>query len=534
MNILIKNGTVVDGTGSSACETDILISGNEINQIGKCDNNDFDKVIDAEGLIVSPGFIDGHRHSDYSLFLYPDAPSSIYSGITTEIIGNCGFSCAPLNSQEDLKMLGIGYKPDVDLPKWRYFTEYFDRLNEIGLGINVGALVGHNALRAYVMGFEERAPTFTELEDMKELLSKCMDEGTLGFSVGLEYPPSRSADTEEISQLVEIVAEHKGIFQPHIRNRADGIIKSVNEVIEIAEKTQCRLQIAHLFPKYGAHKVGGGMKALEKMKEAILRGVDVATDQLPYDMGWGSNIPALLPKWVFDDGVEDLKNKLKNKEIRKKIKQYDSEYLGRVIPEGLWQRVILMSCEVMPELEGKNFTELPQFLGVDEPKEAMLKVLLMTIENNLSPFDLIIGADAYEKTDIPKIILDPLTMITSDGLAIDVKGPLANFKWRYSYGPYPRLIEEYVLKKKILTLEEAIRKSTSMPAARYKIYDRGILKPKMKADIVIFDLKKIKDNTTDTNFNIHPSGVTYVMINGTLVIEKSKLTGERPGKIIKS
>ena len=533
-DIVIKDGFVVDGAGNPWIKIDVGIKDGRISYIGKIDGSEGDYVIDASGLIVSPGFIDIHDHSEFPILANPQAESKVRQGVTTQLNGNCGFSAAPLKGEAVDYARKIAEPIGVEVD-WSTFAEYNAKLERQGIAINVGNLVGNSLLRLSVMGYENRPPNRDELEEMKALVAEAMEDGVFGMSTGLDkgLVPGCFSTTEEIIELAKIVAKYGGFYTSHIRNRQERIVEATKEAIHIGEEAGLPVHISHWNPRYpDDDKMPICMKLLE---EARARGLDVTCDAIPptLEKGWhwavGPLSTQVLPEWAYEGGLDKTLERLRDPEIREKMKR-DNDPLWGVCKEGRWDRVKLFQCEKSPELRGKTIQEIADMKGVD-PLDAAYDILLA--EGRGFPLIHILGTSTREET-VCKALKHPVCSIQSDRRVHAPYGPLAKVRTEpLAYGCFPRVFQLLVKEKKLFTLEEAVRKMTSLSAQRMGLRDRGLLREGFWADVTIFDFKRIRERGTLENPAVYPEGIEYVIVNGEIVIEKGEHTGKLPGKVLK-
>ena len=539
-DLLIKGGFVVDGTGNPWFYADIGILDGRIVEISREIDADAKRIINAKGLIVSPGFIDIHSHSDLTLLINPSADSKVRQGITTEVIGNCGLSAAPIG-RGNLDLLKSLWGSEAELVSWNWntFDEYLKRLEERGVAVNVAPLVGHGTIRVAVMGVDNRDPTRNELEEMKNLVAEAMEAGAFGLSSGLVYLPGCYAKTQELIELCKVVAEYGGIYATHIRGERETILEALREAIEIGEKANIPVQVSHNCPKYGAH---GKLPEMFKIyEEARLKGIEVTLDNDTHT-DFNAHLHQVLPQWAQAGGKGRIVERLKDPEIREKIKREIIEdkhpgpgYVG-LVKYGRWDRIYIFQCKKNKNLIGKTIEEIAKIRG-KEPFEVFLD-LIIEEEGNISALFNYIKED-----DIRTLMKHPLMMFCTDGIASSNRGILKKITGYSpcSFGEYPYILERFVKEERVLTLEEAIRKMTSFPAQKLGLRDRGLIREGMWADIVIFNQNTIKDKATNKypykfpleNYpHKYPEGISYVIINGEIVIEKGRQKKCLPGKIL--
>lgn len=528
MNLLIKDAMIVDGSGRKAFHGSIRVNGERITEIAeRTSTGRADVVIDAAGLVACPGFIDMHSHSGISLLINPLAESKIRQGVTTEVIGNCGGSPAPLNDllkEEIRKTTPLLEEAKLEL-SWSTIREYTNLITTKGVAVNIASLVGNGNIRASVLGFEHRPPTREELDDMKEILAQAMEDGAFGMSTGLIYPPSCYSDTDELVELACVVAEFGGIYASHIRGEAATLIEAVEEALQIGERANVPVEISH-HKASGKANWGKVQQTIQMMEERRERGVNVTCDVYPYTAA-STGLDALLPPSSYEGGVERLIERLKDVNTRRKIKE---QMMGEQGPDSLgapdWQNIMISYCEGHPDFEGKTIDILAE-------------------EKNMTPLDFVFDLLIEEKAsvgivlftmceeDMLHVLTHPLTMIGSDSSTCAPYGVLRKGKPHpRTYGTFPRVLGRYVREKGILSLEQAIQKMTSLPAEKAKLKRRGIIQEGAWADIVLFDRRQIIDVATYQEPHRYPKGIKYVLVNGELVIDRSEHTKALPGKVL--
>jgi N-acyl-D-amino-acid deacylase len=518
-DILIKGGKIVEGTSNPWYRGDIAIENGLISKIGRLEAKAHE-TIDAEGLIVSPGFIDVHSHSDLVLMSEPKARIKIMQGITTEIIGQDGLGEAPI--REDVTAMwrrylsGLNGDPIIDW-NWRSFGEYLDRLETSKPAVNVASLIGHGNLRLLAMGMENRKPTSSELTEMKKLLTESMEQGGLGLSTGLIYPPCVYSDASELTELCKIATRLGGVFVVHMRNEGDRLLESIHEVVTIGKGSGIPVHISH-FKTNGRLNWGRASLALAKVEEARLQGVDVTFDQYPYTAG-STFLGSLLPPWAHEGGIDNLLARLRDGETRKKL----VSYLNKEGDEGSkneWDRILLTNVKTVgnKRFEGKYLSEISANLQ-KTPAETVLDIVLE--EENAATM----ASFTMLEEDVRIFMKSFLQMVCTDGIVLGKPHPRA-------YGSFPRVVGRYV-REGILRLEETIHKMTGYPAQRFGLIDRGILRPGMAADITIFNAEKIEDTATFENPTQYPLGIDYVIVNGKITVEEGIQTEIRAGKILR-
>lgn len=532
--IVIKNGRLIDGAGNPWHKADIAIEEGRIAKIGSIVAKGA-RIIDASGLTVSPGFIDAHSHSDGVVLFNPQMESTLAQGITTVVAGNCGWSPAPINPdmKAEMEEWYAGFMPPGIAFKitWTTFDEYLQRVENMRIGANIAHLVGHCAVRVAAIGFDARMPTGTELEKMRELVKEAMEAGAYGISTGLIYPPGMYAKTSEILELARVAATYGGVYSSHIRGEGRTLLKAVREAISIGEKGGLPTHISH-HKASGKAVWGKSRTTLKMMERARDRGVDVTFDQYPYSAG-ATTLTTLLPPWVHDGGKDRLLERLRDPEQRERMKEEvlsglrDWDSTGRGFG---WTNIVISSVksEKNRVYEGKNMKEIKEMRGDPDEFTTLWKLLL----EERGEADMIIFS--MHEDDIRRIMKHPLGMVGTDSSSISSTGPFAYGKPHpRHFGTYPRILGRYVREAKVLSLQEAVRKMTSFPAQTFGMLDRGLLRPGMRADITIFDPDTVFDNATYQQPHVVPTGIPYVIVNGVVAVENSKLTGALAGKVLR-
>jgi N-acyl-D-amino-acid deacylase len=541
-DIGILSGRIVDGAGNPWYYGDVGVVGKRIAKIGRIEKGECRRVIDAKGLYVCPGFIDIHTHSDITALVYPGCDSTLRQGVTTHLIGNCGSSAAPLREP----FVGVWknywgeWAGKFDEGGWRTFAEYLKTLEKSGVGHNIAALVGHGAVRTAVLGAARRAPTPKELKLMKDLVEEAMRAGAFGLSTGLVYPPGSFAKTDEIIELCKVVARHGGMYASHIRGERETIAEAIKEAILIGEKSGVRVQISHNCPKIGAW--GRTKETLGLVEDARRRGLEVTVDN-DVHTDLAPELSGALPQYLHELTRESLIQHIKSKANRERIKrEIIEDRLPAFGPSGLlkhgyFDRIFLMHVPKQKHLEGKTVAQVAKERKKD-PFDTYFDLIVE--ENN----EIIAIFDYISEDDIKKLLVHPLVMVSSDCATWSADGPLSDPPPYIpcAFGEYPGIFERYVRDEPLLTIQEAVRKMTSFPAQKIGIYDRGLLRPGMRADITLIDLDKIKDRATNLwpheypfkNYpHMYPEGVPYVIVNGTVAVDKGKQTKALAGEVLR-
>jgi N-acyl-D-aspartate/D-glutamate deacylase len=537
LDYLIKNGKIVDGSGAEPFFGDIGVDGDEIVFINRtsfnADNdndNNADKdieaknVIDATGLVVTPGFIDIHCHSDAVLFHESKNPQRLLQGFTTEVIGNCGMSLAPVNDKnlDLLKKYCDPHFSHMPIPyAWHSFGEYLAAVEECGPLLNTVALVGHGALRIAVAGFDDRRLEAAELAKMKELLVESLDSGAFGFSSGLFYAPGVFSDEEEIVALAEIAARYGGIYSTHLRSESVGLIKSVAETLRVTERTGVNTEFSH-HKASGKAYFGNVKTTLQMIADANDRGFNVNCDVYPY-IAANTQFSSILPPWALEGGSDALLRRLAEPELRRKmivdLKNEGTVYENLYQLSG-WDKIIINECTVA-EYVGKTVEQIAAENGKD-PFEMALEI----IEHGDNSAMMII--ELMSEADVSEVIAGRYSMICTDGFpSLGKRHP------RYT-SSFIRVLEKYVKNEHLLTLSEAVYKMSGLPAQKLGLSDRGLLRPGYKADILIMDIDELHDNADYERYDALADGMKFVFINGVAAMENGIDKQVCAGRVLRS
>ena len=517
-DLVLKGGTILDGTGGPAWKADIGLRGNSIAAVGEIALGQARRVVDVAGLHVAPGFIDIHSHSDRSIVTYPGAESRVLQGITTEITGNCGGSAAPRSVRPD-------DEPERERPAWTDVASYFEVLEKTGISVNHALLLGHGTLRLNAIGMVDRRLTKDELQGMLRAVADGMDHGAIGLSTGLEYTPGRYSPTEEIVALAQVVARRGGLYASHIRNEEATLLEAVNEAIAIGRRTGVRVEVSHL-KAAGQPNWGKQDAAIHMIESARRGGVDVLADAYPYT-AYSTGVSIFLEPWAREGGGKAIAKRLRDPETRARIRR---EVIPRVASDpGDYDLIVIASLRTEKNrwTIGKNFVEIGDEWNL-EPIDALLRLLeeedgrISFVGHGMSP------------ANVAKVLAHPLVMIGSDGSSMAPVGDAARTRPHpRSYGTYPRLLGHYVRDEKVLDLPAAIRKMTSMPADHAGLRNRGRIARGQKADLVVFDADTVREVSSFADPHRYPVGIRHVLVNGTPVVEEGKHTGERPGQVLR-
>jgi len=525
-DLILRNGKVITGVSQTWFETDIAVRDGRIVRIGYLKNVSSDVVIDVKGKYVVPGFIDMHNHSDISIIAFPEALNSLMQGVTTIVIGNCGFSAAPVlpKSLNDVKrfwsQLSLGISVDIT---WNSFDEYLRTLERIKPAVNIVPLVGHGTLRINAAGFTDYLSS-EALGIMKELTVDAMKSGAFGISTGLIYPPSSYASINELVELAKIVSGYGGIYSTHIRSESHKLLDAVKEALEVGLNARLPVEISHL-KAAGRSNWGKVREVIDLIKKYREYGVEVNYDIYPYTAG-STSLTALLPQPLYKDGLDKLISKLSDKEFREEViklveSSSDWENLLSILR---WDDIVISYSWSCKSCEGRNILELSRELGKN-PYDIIFDLICsdqgrtLMVMHFMSEEDLIYG------------LKQPYSLIGSDSLVIPpgIGKPHPRF-----FGTFPRVIKRYVKDLGILSLEEAIAKMSSIPAQKLRLNDRGIIAPGFKADLVILDIKNVEDRATFEDPNNYPAGIDYVIVNGSVSVSEGEYVKIRNGEVVKN
>jgi dihydroorotase/N-acyl-D-amino-acid deacylase len=528
-DLILKGGRVIDGSGSPWYAADVGIREGKIASLGNLTEASARRVINVDGKVVAPGFIDMLGQSELSILVEPSLPSKIFQGITTEITGEGG-SVAPLNDQI-IAADRETYAHAHVTPDWRTLRQYFQRLEKQGLGINLATFVGATQVRRMILGDDDHQPSTEQLAQMQALVREAMLDGAVGVSSSLMYAPAPYAKTEELIALAREAARFGGIYATHMRNESSGILSALDEAVQIGREARIPVEIWHL--KVAGKRNWGRMpEVVAKINEARASGIDIGADTYAYP-AWQNSLSSFVPPWVHDGGDAKLVERLKDPTVRARLRQelttpttaWDNEWEGVLGPD----KIIV--CQVQnPDLlplVGKNLADIGKMKGKD-PMDAMFDIL---IADHAFTGDVAFGMD---EPDIVLGLLQPWVSIDNDYQGLSPDGPFAkDYAHPRAYGTFPRILRKYVREEKKLALEEAIRKFSALPAQRMRLADRGVLKVGLWADIVVFDPESITDLASFELPHRLSRGMEHVLVNGVPVIFDAEMTGAHPGKVLR-
>jgi N-acyl-D-amino-acid deacylase len=527
-DIIITGGHIIDGTGSPWYSGDVGIRGGKVVAIGNLSTASRKRTIDAAGKVVAPGFIDMLGQSEMTILVDPRLPSKIFQGITSEITGE-GSSAAPLNDaiiQSDRS----GYDHLKINPDWRTLRQYFARIEKQGMGINLASYVGATQIRRVVLGDDDKQPNPDQLEQMKSLVRDAMKDGAVGVSTSLEYAPAPYAKTDELIALASEAGKSGGIYATHMRNESDSVLEAIDEALRIGREAHVPVEIWHI-KVAGKNNWGRMPQVIAKIDAARAAGADVSADTYAYT-AWFNDFSAFIPPWAHDGGTAKLVERLKDPATRERIrkemqtpsKDWDNEWDEIPGPDAIMIGAV-ENPKLVP-LQGKRLSEIAKMWNKD-PMDALFDFLIEDPSTGVAVFGM-------SQPDVTMALRQVWVSIDNDSEGTSPEGILGEaHPHPRAYGTFPRVLSKYVRDEKVITLEDAIRKFSALPAQRMRLTDRGVLKAGMCADVVIFDPATVHDRATFDNPNQLSEGMQYVLVNGVPVIEQGKMTGALPGKVLR-
>ncbi len=527
-DIVIRDGLVVDGTGAPGQRRDVGILGERVSAIGDLGDAEAARVIDASGKVVTPGFIDPHSHSDWTIHSNRDADSTIRQGVTTEIVGNCGISNAPVSEASLATVASRLHAYGYDRPPtWSSFEEYLTDVSGEGTSQNLVFFVGHSTVRA-AAGVGPRKPTEDELKTMVDYVAEAMDAGVLGMSTGLEYNDGRFAETPEIVTLASVVGRYHGYYASHVRNRDARLFDSIEEFLRIIKEGGAAGQISHLNVR---HNTGappqGWHRAVEMMEQARREGVDVEADTTPFPQGLGLMI-GLLPDWFLAEGFEAAAGQLSDPLVRERLRG-DCDRYWRFVTKGEWYRVRLQSSPQYPEWSGLRFPEIAELAHKDEWD--CYFDLLAAAGKDMGEMAMV--GDLFTEEHLAEMVSHPLFSLGVDSTSSSTHGPLADItRSPLPYRGHVEYLAHHVRETHTLSLEEAVHKMAGKPAARFGLSGRGVIDKGSFADVVVFDFASLNSASSFETPAVYPEGVDAVIVNGKLVVDHGTHTGARSGRVL--
>lgn len=526
-SFLFRGATLVDGSGMPPCRADVAVRGGRIVAVGSKIDGPAARLIDAGGLVLAPGFIDIHSHSDMTLFKHPLVESKAFQGVTVEVIGNCGLGVFPVQAGHEKELADLLTLHDFTLPEggcdWNDFASYADLIDNLGLGIHVAPLVGHAPLRIAAMGVENREPTAAELGRMQSLLDAALNQGAWGMSTGLIYPPGSYAATTELVALARTLAAHGALYASHIRNEGEGLMASLDEAIAIGRESGARIQVSHL-KAMGKGNRGRGKDALEMLAAARSSGVDIGADQYPYAAS-GTSLSAVVPQWAHAGGVAALFRRLQDPGLRTQLQaEIGREMAAREGADG----IMVSNCRSNHNrgLSGQTIARIAAAWGC-QPAEAVIRLILEEEGG--------VGAIFFSMSeeDVATILADPQVSVGSDGHGLNAAEAAGEATHPRSYGTFARVLGRYVREQNLLSLAAAVFKMSGLPAARLGFTDRGMIRPGFAADLVLFDPAAVGDPADYADPHRYATGMVHLFVDGQPVIEDGALTGQRPGRVLR-
>jgi N-acyl-D-aspartate/D-glutamate deacylase len=528
LDTIFFGGTVHDGMGSDPLVQDVGVRDGRIAALGDLSASEARQRLDVRGLIVAPGFIDLHTHSDFTLVVDGRAQSQVHQGVTTEVVGQCGISCAPLRRRGQPADLAAGHAPDAGQDRqWRSFGEYLDVLDGSPLGVNVAAFVGHGTVHRAVLGDALHAGEVEDIAQMKRLVQEALDDGAAGLSSGLEYWPGILSSPEQLVPLCEAAAARGRLYATHVRNRDRHYDLGFAEAISAARQSGARLQISHIQTKFGAPAYAGE-HTLELVAAARRHGLDVAFDVIPHD--WNNTaVMGILPKWVREGGTQASLHRLRDPAVRQKVKDNPAPML-LIVKAGQWDKVKLLNARANQALIGLDFAEIGRRRGV-EPYDAVMDMLIE--EGDEAP-RMLWATQSFSEREIELFLREDCCSVISDTAALAPDGPLADQLFSLSgYGWAARFLQHYVRERRVLPLAEAIRRLTALPASRIGLADRGLLKAGAWADITVFSAEQIESRFSVSEPRRYSGGIVHVMVNGELALHDGCRTDRHAGRVLR-
>jgi N-acyl-D-amino-acid deacylase len=526
-SFLIRGAQIINGSKGEPFRGDIAVENGVITEVSPSIKGGAKTVIEADGLVAAPGFIDIHSHTDLTIFKHPLAESKALQGVTTEVIGNCGIGAFPVIQERKSVLVDYLKMHEFHLPSdglsWNNFTQYADQLERIGLGLNLAPLVAHGALRIAILGAEDRAPSDRELEKMRTLLTESLEQGAWGLSTGLIYPPGSFAKTEELVDFARVVANYGALYSSHIRGEGATLMEALDEAIRIGKGSGVRVEVSHL-KAMGKDNWGRGKEALLKLEKARRSGVDIAADQYPYE-ATSTSLTALVPSWAHAGGVSELLKRLASPETAERLQP---EILREMNQRGGPIRIVIAEIRSAKNagLSGKNIGQIGELWNC-APETAVMRLLL---EEKAA-----VGAVYFSlsEEDVTAILSSDQVSVGSDGTGMKAEEDSGTSTHPRSYGTFPRVLGVYARDKGTLSIARAIHKMTGLVVSRLGLKNRGLIKPGYAADLVLFDPLTIQDRSTFDHPHQYAIGVVYAWVNGCPTVQEGIITGNTPGRVLR-
>jgi len=524
-DILFEKVTVVDGTGAAPYQADVAVAGERIAAIAPALRVNASVVVAGDGLVLAPGFIDIHSHTDANIFQNPFAESKLLQGVTLDVVGNCGLSSFPVTDKrrrmlEEYLAMHEFFFPEGGI-SWSDLAGFAEQLEKVGIGVNIAPLVGHGALRIAIMGMENRRPDRQEMEKMKRLLEEMLSQGAWGMSTGLIYPPGSFAQAGELIELAEVLAHSRALYASHIRGEGATLLAAIEEALEIGRKSGVTVEVSHL-KALGKANWGRGTEALKRLEKARQEGIDVGADQYPYE-ATETTLSVLLPDWALAGGAQETGNRLADERL---LPQLEPEIKRLIAARGDAATIMFtgIASEKLRFLSGKTLADAAALWNLT-PEATALRILREDLSAHAAFFSL-------AAADVEAIMRSDCVAVGSDGLALCAAAANVNTHPR-SYGTFPRVLETGFREKNLLPLEKAVYKMTGLPAHRLGLTDRGIIRTGSIADLTLFAPSKIAARATFTAPHQYPAGIRMVTVNGQIAVADGKLTGVLAGRALK-
>ncbi len=526
-DLLITNARIVNGLGTPWFRGSVSVSRGRIQKVGAVEDVDAAEVVDAEDRYLAPGFIDMHTHSDFDLLRSPDALGKLRQGITTQAIGHCGYSAAPV-TDEHLELLDrytgfirAGVSPEWS---WRGFGQWLTRLEALPLGTNVISFVGHGTVRIAVMGFSDKPATAKETTRMRDMVGQCMAEGACGMTSGLVYAPGIYTSIREMAEVAKGLVPYNGLYESHMRNESGKVVESLAELLEVGRLAGIPVQASH-HKACGKSNYGLVNKTLAMVDEARAQGQDVTVNFYPYDAA-STTLRAIMPAWAQEGGLDRLIERLGSREVRDRIAAEVTaetcDWDNYLISCGGADGIILLFFPQTPQYEGLTLTEAAGRMGLDPVEAAFELIVANKGEDNC-------GYKMISEADMERVMRHPASLVASDSIPC----PPGGKAHPRSYSAFPRVLDRYVRQRGVISLEEAVRKMSAFPAQRLGLHDRGLIAPGMAADMVLLDMDRIRDKATFADPSAAPEGIDLVVVNGVVCMRGGEHAGVASGSVLR-